>query len=471
MLNTCVFCVYSFYNSIFFQLFTIYNKFDTLKAMKSIKSFLLIVSLAFVMALTSCAHPLGYSAVLWNIPEYNIQDGTIVKVYFKSNISQVYIVGIPGQKERFEVPLWQVTTPSSKKKAMKAFNHYSEYAHQYGKMKVDGLPVREEPVNTSKQVYRLHKDEVVKILFKGEGQDVMVGKNEKLPGDWLYVMTDGGSKGWCFSYNLTLFEIDETGAVVGDNAEDEIIVANEDTILQQVLNAKWYPEAYTRLLADNQIDLETIKLNYGFDTGITSGKIQVNIPEKYHSAKYAGAEKIRDNTYQFTGTPFQLMVRNKDTIVVNYTARDGSQEAYTFVTLAEDVDLTKIIEDEKKRRNEMLNELYKVTSFNSQNYGQLVINSGKTFSWNGFTLLVPDVIPSSAKGRGTVNVKYLLSKDFAGRYDGVLTFKFDGCSDEINFLYKLSNEGLNLENIDFYSIKDNVVISRAGNPTVMFFDK
>ena len=121
MLNTCVFRVYSFYNSIFFQLFTIYNKFDTLKAMKSIKSFLLIVSLAFVMALTSCAHPLGYSAVLWNIPEYNIQDGTIVKVYFKSNISQVYIVGIPGQKERFEVPLWQVTTPSSKKKAMNIF--------------------------------------------------------------------------------------------------------------------------------------------------------------------------------------------------------------------------------------------------------------------------------------------------------------------------------------------------------------
>lgn len=439
--------------------------------MKSIKSVLVVLSFAFAMAFTSCSRSLGYSAVLWDLPEYGIQDGQIVKVYFKSNISHVYIIGLPGESERYEVPLWQITEPSSKKNAEKTFSAYNEYIHQYGKMKVDGLPVRAEPVNTSKQVYRLHKDEVVKILYKGEGQAVMVGKNEKLPGDWLYVLTEGGTKGWCFSYNLSMFETGVNGVIVSGDVQEEVVAANDDTILEQVLNAKWYPEVYARLLDEKQIDLETIKLAYGFDTGITSGKVIVNIPEKYHTAKYAGAEKIRDNTYQFIGTPFQMMVRNKNTIVVNYTLRDGSQEAYTFITLPEDVDLAKIIEAERTRRNNLLNELFKVTSFNSQNYGQLVINSGKTFTWTGYTLLVPDVIPSSAKGRGTVNVKYLLSKDFASRYDGVLTFKFDGCSDEINFLYKLTNEGLNLENIDYYSIKDNVVIARASNPTVMFFNR
>lgn len=439
--------------------------------MKRINSLLLIITLTLTMVLSSCARSLGYSAVLWGLPESNIQDGTIVKVYFKSNISQVYIVGIPGNKERYEVPLWQITNPSSKKKAIKAFEKYSDYAHQYGKMKVDGLPVREEPVNTSKQVYRLHKDEIVKILYKGEGQDVMVGKNERLPGDWLYVMTDGGSKGWCFSYNLKLFETDASGAIIGGEIDEDSATLNEDTLLEQILNAKWYPEIYGRLLNEEVIDTETIKLSYGFDTGITSGKIQVNIPGKYHSAKYAGAEKIRDNTYQFTGSPFQLMIRNKDTIVVNFTARDGSQEAYTFITLSDDIDLPQIIEDEKTRRSDMLNELYKVTSFNSQNYGQLVINSGRTFSWNGFTPLVPDVIPSSAKGRGTVNIKYLLSKDLSMQYDGVLTFRFDGCTEEVNFLYKLSNEGLHLENIYEYSIKDNVVFTRAGQPTIINFTK
>lgn len=193
--------------------------------------------------------------------------------------------------------------------------------------------------------------------------------------------------------------------------------------------------------------------------------------EKYRSAKYSGAEKIRDNTYSLTGTPFQIMLRNKNQIVVNYSTSDGSQEAYTFITLSDDINLAEIIENEKKRRNDLLGELYKVTSFNSQNYGQLVFNSGKTFTWNGFSLLVPSVIPASAKGRGTVNIKYLLSKELASRYDGVLTFKFDGITDEINFFYKLSNDGLNLENLDAFSIKDNVAVARATSPMILFFNK
>ena len=408
--------------------------------------------------------------LLWELPEHNIQDGQIVKVYFKSNISHVYIVGIPGSKERYEVPLWQITVPASKKKTEKNIEIYKDYLHQYGKIKVDGLPVREEPVNTSKQVYRLHKDEIVKILYKGEGQDVMIGKNKKLPGDWLCVLTEVGSRGWCFSYNLTLFETDGSGSIVRGEVE-ETQITNNDTLLEQMLNAKWYPENYARFINDNMIDLENMKLAYGFDTGVESGKVQVNIPEKYRSAKYSGAEKIRDNTYSLTGTPFQIMLRNKNQIVVNYSTSDGSQEAYTFITLSDDINLAEIIENEKKRRNDLLSELYKVTSFNSQNYGQLVFNSGKTFTWNGFSLLVPSVIPASAKGRGTVNIKYLLSKELSRRYDGVLTFKFDGITDEINFFYKLSNDGLNLENLDAFSIKDNVAVARASSPMILFFKK
>lgn len=439
--------------------------------MKTIKSLLIIVSFSFIGILTSCSRSLGYSSLLWDLPEHNLQDGQIVKVYFKSNISHVYIIGLPGSHERYEVPLWQITEPSSKVKAEQSAKRYSEYLHKYGKMKLDGLPVRQDPVNTSKQIYRLHKDEVVKILYKGDGQDVMIGKNEKLPGDWLYVLTEGGTKGWCFSYNLSIFETTANGVIASGDVTEEVALTNNDTILEQVLNAKWYPEFYSRLLEQNQIDLETIKLAYGFDTGISSGNITVNIPEKYHSAKYVGADKIRDNTYQFVGTPFQLMIRNKNTIVVNYTERDGTQEAYTFITLPENIDLAEIIETERERRTKLLEELYKITSFTSQNYGELVINSGRTFSWNGFSLLVPSIIPSNAKGRGTVNIKYLLSKDFATRYDGVLTFKFDGASDEVNFLYRLTNEGLNLENIDSFSIKDNIVIARVSNPTIMFFNR
>lgn len=436
-----------------------------------LRKFFIFLSFAIIpLLLNSCQRPLGYAVLLWDSPEHNLQDGQIVKVYYKSNITHSYIVGIPGERERFNLPFWQISKPASKKKAMRAFDPYMEYIHQYAKIKVDGLPVREEPVNTAKQVYRLHKDEIVKILFKGDGQDVMVGKNKKLPGDWLCVLTEGGSKGWCFSYNLTIFETDANGKVIGGEVEEKQIT-NEDTLLNQILEAKWYPDYYARLINDKTIDLETMKLAYGFDTGIRTGKVQVNLPEKYHSASYAGADKVRDNTYSLIATPFQIIIRNKNQIVVNYSSHDGNQEAYTFITLSDDINIDEILEKERERRNNLMNELYKVTSFDSQNYGQLVFNSGKTFTWNGFTLLVPAVVPSGAKGRGTVNIKYLLSKDLASKYDGVLTFKFDGITDEVNFLYKLANDGLNLESIDELCIKNNFVVTRSSNPTVLFFNK
>ena len=42
---------------------------------------LVLLSLAFF----SCSRKEGYSAVLWGLPEYHIQDGDIVTVYSKSN--------------------------------------------------------------------------------------------------------------------------------------------------------------------------------------------------------------------------------------------------------------------------------------------------------------------------------------------------------------------------------------------------
>ena len=55
---------------------------------------------------------MGYSVLLWNIPEKGLQDGDVVPVYIRSNISHVYVIGTSEGK--FEVPLWQLTEPEWK---------------------------------------------------------------------------------------------------------------------------------------------------------------------------------------------------------------------------------------------------------------------------------------------------------------------------------------------------------------------
>ena len=57
------------------------------------KLFLPLIVL-FTLLFTSCGDKImGYSVVLWNIPEQHIKSGDIVPVYIKSNISHVYVIG------------------------------------------------------------------------------------------------------------------------------------------------------------------------------------------------------------------------------------------------------------------------------------------------------------------------------------------------------------------------------------------
>ena len=99
--------------------------------MKTVHSFVLAVALILCcFCLSACSGLMGHSVVLWSIPEYNLQDGDIVPVYIKSSISQVYVIGVPGTKEKIEVPLWQITDPESKSKTKKNALKYEEYKHQ-----------------------------------------------------------------------------------------------------------------------------------------------------------------------------------------------------------------------------------------------------------------------------------------------------------------------------------------------------
>ena len=432
--------------------------------------FFIVLIFLCAISLESCQRSIGYSVLLWDVPEKNLQDGQILKVYFKSNISQVYVISLPDTNENFEIPLWQLTVPQSKKKAEIAAKKYQDFQHQYAHIKIDGLPVRAEAVNTSKQVYRLHKNEVVKILYKGRGQDVIMADGSKLDGEWLCILTEGGTQGWCFSHNLALFTTGADGEIVsGEMVEQD--EGKNDAILNQVLQAKWYPESYTRMLSENLIDLESMKMGYGFDTGTESGKVSINIKDRFRSATYGGITKVGEKVYDFTGTPFQMIINNADEIIVNYTGTENKPEAYTFVTISGDYDIAALMRTEQNRRTTEMQKLYNVDSFKSTNYGTLTFTGLNSFSWSGFSLIVPNIISRKARGNGSVSIKYLVAKNLLEKFDGMLTFKFEGMSDEVNFFYKHSNSFLELEDASGAIIKNNVAISRGKNPTVLTFEK
>ena len=432
---------------------------------KTVAFALFIISAIF--AFTSCSKKIGYSVVLWSIPEENLSDGTIVPVYIKSNISHCYVIGIPDTELKCEVPLWKISEPTSKRKVVDVQKKYAEYQHYYASVKRDGLPIRSEPQNTSRQIYRTREGEILKVLYKGNGAVVMAG-NKPLEGDWLKVLTNDGSLGWCFSYNLNVYNENEKSVQNVVAAKEENLY---DDYMKKILSATWYPEEYQTMVNQRHVDLESINPEYKFETGYNSDGIVKMTSEKMNfSFPFNGITKIGNRVYRFNDSNLTMTIRTSASIFLQYVDENQRQLTVNLSALSESIDT--IIERETNRR---INEYGKIASagptFSSSSYGKINFYPDNTFSWSGYKLLTPSLIPDGAGGTGTVSIEYFLASALKSEYDGILTLKFDGNGKKVSFLYKIEPNGIRLEDVQRAKFKDKVVTEKSTNPVIIFFGK
>lgn len=435
------------------------------KARQLFYSFLFFCAL-FVF--NACSRTLGYSVLLWNYPEENLQDGEIVRVFIRSNISQVYVIEIPGTKERREIPLWQITSPESKSKSMRTARLYENYLHTYAAAKIDGLPIRAEPSNVARGVYRLRPGEVIRILYEGNGQPVMAGEGVELDGKWLYVLTTDGTLGWCYSYNLALFETDEKGNRIGGS-----VVANQteedDEMMENILTGVWYPDNFRKLILDDTIDFSVLNTSHCFYVDTENNRVHFTTPEIRESWSYNGITKSMD-TYQFNDIPISITFKGDNFIMIRYAPQGLRPKDFDFVKLGTPIE--EILDAERERRELMYYELCEQSFiYRSSNYGSISFFHDGTFEWRDYDLLVPTLIPNRAGNTGTASINYVLSKELAVNYDGVITFSFSNTGTRVNFLFTMEEIGLRLEDASGVTMNGQIVTRRGLSPLVLFFSK
>jgi len=423
-----------------------------------------VSALLFAVSIVlSCSPYIGYGVVNWSVPDHDLHAADVVPVYIQSNIGGVYVIGTgPEREDRIEVPLWQITLHKSKSKARKAAARLEEYRYTYASVKIDGLPIRAEPENTSRQVYRLRQGEIIRIVRKGKGVPVIAG-NAPLEGDWYEVLTGDGSSGWCFSYNLSLY--DERDDAPVETAQEE---TGPDPYRGYLVSQIWYPDHYRVMLSEKRVDIDRVNPQWGFFPGEESHVARIATAEGVHTFEHTGIVKTGDRTYRFEGTTLTAELRRKSALVVQYTDDRGMPQVFYFTTL--DKTPEEIIEAEQERRLEVFESLRaKGPRFISGNYGVLQILEDSRFLWSGYELLSPATIPAGSGGSGVVELRCFLADSLKQDYDGVLTLRFGSTDSRVHFLYALTSTGLKLEPVHASNVKDALVTARNLNPTVLFF--
>ena len=105
------------------------------------------------------------------------------------------------------------------------------------------------------------------------------------------------------------------------------------------------------------------------------------------------------------------------------------------------------------------------------NYGTLQFLEGGRFLWHGYQVISPSIIPKGAGSAGYVALRFFIGSKLKTDYQGILSFKFDGSSDWIDFFYVLSEQGVKLEYVKPENITDGVAAVRNLNPVILFFGR
>ncbi|MDR1149620.1 MAG: SH3 domain-containing protein [Spirochaetaceae bacterium] len=454
--------------------------------LKKARYFQLILAALLVLLYGSCRRTPGWGVLLWTAEEEGIPSGTVLQVYIKSNIEKVWVAEIPREyrkandkNKKIEIPLSKLELAGSKQAAKKRAAEFEEYALTYAETLQDGLPIRDDPDNSARRVYRLRSGEVIKIIKPVEGNPAISTTGAPLPGEWFRVLTEDGTSGYCFSYRLRLFK-----HTIGPlNSAPAQMDDARDPGLENVLSKVWVAEIYGEMLQGGNIDIDTFSKHWGFSPGEDTGVANIFLPDADFSFLYNSIQPEGGDSWRFEGAALSMKLRSPTTLAVQFAAgsgaSNGNRRTVLFVNLPTSLD--DIIMQEETRREALFDTIYmEGPIFSSVSYGRLYLSEEQDFLWEGFDRLISTVIPAAALGRGKIEMRLFLPPNLAAQYNGALTFKFKSINGQdipVNFFYTIDSGGgfgrelggVRFEYIPASSIDNNRVLNRASSPVIIYF--
>jgi hypothetical protein len=415
------------------------------------------------LVLASCgARAVGYGVVLWGEKTGAPQTGTVVAIVQESTVGASLLIGVPGERKPREYPMGRIRVFRGRSEAQ-AFA--AAFAANLGSwavvMKEDAppLPVRDSPGQDGKVVYRLQFKQLVKVVSRSPEMATVKPYTDY----WYEVATEDGFSGWCFGHFLKPF------SVSGDPTAEAQHILSQDEVLARIMGTTWRPSWFLDMTAKGAIDLSMFREDVGLFASPTERLMKLVLPLSTFEFRYTGEPvKAGAASYTFPGTDLRIDVLDEERINVSYRYKD-QPKTELYVVVKDDV--AQLVADEQQRRADIYDALLKKgTTLASSAYGTIRLLPGMRFSWDGFSKLVPSLIPAEARGKGSLDFTLHVRKELMPEYDGAVTFVFDEAPKAgLSFLYKAATGGLRFTSLARDSVQDLFVTHPSLSPVVVFF--
>jgi hypothetical protein len=430
------------------------------------------------MALSSsCSAREGWAVILWPPEGSALSHGVLAPVYFLSNITKTYAVGVPGSRAKEELELWRVERYTSRGKAKAAAATYAEIASLYGVATRDGLLLREKSDNKSEQVYRLKIGQEVKLLEQVKGELVETG-GIQLEGNWYRALAGDGTVGYIFSNQLTFWDAKD-----GPKPLIAIDKPEADEALSKLFSTVWRPDYFDSMVASGLLDLASYQQRFGVFSYSVRKQIRVERPEFSKVYNYTSIARKDDGSYglqpsgasfSFTATEglsFTPPAADVPPMALEKAKEERGEDAvvtYLFINHKEDIQNV-IAGEERKRLARLSAFVAKGERYESDSYGVFIATRSARFTWVEYGPLSPSIIPEGAGGTGSIVMDMFLSPELIGAWDGAFTLYFEGGEKPaVRFAYRHDGKTLALAFLTPELVRNAIVTAPEGLKTSAF---
>ncbi len=417
-----------------------------------------VLAVAALWIVTACGgNRLGYGVLLWSIDEEVLPSGSVVQIVSESRMNETYTVQGIDIKQGFELPDQRVAFFKKRNVAVAFADQYKAFAPFLAYVERDGLPVRDEPSASGQRVYKLRKNQVIKILGR-QGEKEEAGN---LEGYWYKVLTEDGINGYTFSVSLKVFDMNDESV--------QTAIAKNDPYIESLVSYAWRPDYFSRMVKTNRIDLKSFRPEYGLFLYPEERRMELFLPEHKESLQYTDIVSMGNNAYRIVGTPVEIIFINQQRLELVYSSEE-KRFSETFILFNQDI--RKILAGEGERRKELYDQFLMLgTVFSSTAYGTITFDEYPRFRWDNFRRLVPEVIPEGAAPTGTVDFSLFLSRELRKTYNGGIIFIFGDpeTGHTSGFLYEIEDTGIRFTFVQEKGINEGYVKSIGTSPIILFF--